>query len=93
MTFKSTKITKTGKGKFKVKGDLTLHGVTKPTVFMVEGPSKAIKNPWGKMVRAVSASGKIKRKDFGLTWNKSLDAGGVVIGDVVDITVDIELLN
>src|SRR5882724_6187885 len=93
ITFKSTKIEKSGKGKFKVTGDLTMHGVTKPVTLMVEGPSPAVKNPFGGMSSGASASGKINRKDWGLTWNKPLEsAGGVLVGDEVTLDVNLELL-
>jgi polyisoprenoid-binding protein YceI len=67
-----------------------MHGVTKP-VALDANISKAIKNPWGKMVRAVKINGKLKRSDFGLTWNKALDAGGVVVGDEVTLDIQVEL--
>lgn len=86
VTFKSTKITKAGKG-YKLKGQLTIHGVTKD-VTLDATVSPAIKNPWGKQVRAVKITGKIKRSDYGLTWNKTLDQGGVVVGD--EVTLDIK---
>jgi len=93
ITFKSTKIEKSGKGKFKVTGDLTMHGVTKPVSLVVEGPSAPMKNPWGGTSSGVSASGKINRKDWGLTWNKPLEAaGGVLVGDEVTLDVNLELL-
>jgi polyisoprenoid-binding protein YceI len=89
LTFKSTKITKAGKG-YKLKGQLTIHGVTKD-VTLDATVSQAIKNPWGKQVRAVKITGKIKRSDFGLTWNKALDQGGVVVGDEVTLDIKSEL--
>jgi polyisoprenoid-binding protein YceI len=93
ITFKSTKIDKSGKAKFKVTGDLTMHGVTKPVTLMVEGPSPAVKNPFGGMSSGASASGKINRKDWGLTWNKPLEsAGGVLVGDEVTLDVNLELV-
>ncbi len=87
ITFTSTKIKKAGKG-FKITGDLTIRGVKKQ-VTLDGAISKAVANPWGKQVRAVRISGKIKRQDFGLMWNKSLDKGGVVVGD--DVTLDVKL--
>ena len=91
-TFKSTKIQKSGKGKFKVTGDLTLHGVTKPVVLAVEGPSAAMKDPFGATRRAFSATGKINRKDFGLTWNKALEGGGFLVGDEVTLDISVEAI-
>ncbi len=91
ITFKSTKVAKAGKGKLKVTGDLTMHGVTKPVVLDVEGPSAAAKNPWGMTVRGASAKTTINRKDFGLGWNKTLETGGVLVGEEVAIELNIEL--
>jgi polyisoprenoid-binding protein YceI len=88
-TFKSTHITKAGKG-YKVQGELTIHGVTKP-VTLDATVSEAITNPWGKQVRAVKITGKLKRQDFGLNWNKTLDKGGLVVGDTVDLNLKFEL--
>lgn len=89
LTFKSTKITKAGKG-YKLKGVLTIHGVSKE-VTLDATVSQAVKNPWGKQVRAAKISGKVKRSDFGLTWNKTLDQGGVVLGEEVQIDIKLEL--
>jgi polyisoprenoid-binding protein YceI len=90
MTFKSKKIEKTGDGRAKVTGDLTLHGVTKEVVLDVEGPTPTIKDPYGNTKAGARATTKINRKDFGLVWNKSMDGGGVVVGDEVEVTIDIE---
>jgi polyisoprenoid-binding protein YceI len=91
ITFKSTKIEKTGADKFKVTGDLTMHGQTHPVTLNVEGPGPATKSPWGAPVRGVTATGKLSRKDWGLTWNKALEAGGVLVGDEVTLQIDAEL--
>ena len=90
LTFKSKKIERSGAG-HKMTGDLTIRGVTKEVVFDVEGPSAEAKNPWGVVVVGASATAKINRKEFGLNWNKALEAGGVVVGEEVTITLDIEL--
>ncbi|MET0388863.1 MAG: YceI family protein [Polyangiales bacterium] len=89
LTFSSTKIVKAGKG-YKVTGDLTIHGVTK-SVTLDATLSEAVKNPWGKQVRAAKLSGKVDRRDFGLSWNKTLDQGGLLVGDEVAIDVKLEL--
>jgi polyisoprenoid-binding protein YceI len=89
LTFKSSKITKAGKG-YKLKGQLTIHGVTKE-VTLDATVSESVQNPWGKLVRAAKVTGKIKREDFGLTWNKTLDKGGVLVGSEVTIEVKLEL--
>jgi len=86
ITFKSKKSQKAGEGAYKVTGDLTIHGVTKEVVLDVSG-MKAV----GTRMGAVATT-KVNRKDFGLNWNKAIEAGGVVVGDDVDITIDIELV-
>jgi polyisoprenoid-binding protein YceI len=92
LTFKSTKIDKTGKNTFKVLGDLTMHGVTRPITLDVEGPSPAVKDMMGRTVRAVVARGKLSRKEWGLTWNKAVEGGGVVVSDEVQLEVNAEML-
>jgi polyisoprenoid-binding protein YceI len=89
MTFKSKKA-EGAPGKLKVTGDLTLHGVTKEVVLDVEGPSDGVKDPWGNTKLGATATTKINRKDFGLTWNKALETGGVLVGEEVEITLDLE---
>lgn len=91
MTFKSTKIQKAGKG-YKLTGDLTIKDVTKPVTLAVEGPAKAAKDPWGNIRSGVSATGKINRKDFGLTWNAALETGGVAVGEDVTLEIEVELM-
>jgi polyisoprenoid-binding protein YceI len=91
ITFKSTKVDKTGKDKFKLTGDFTMHGVTKPVTFSVEYLGTA-KDPWGNEKFAATAHGKINRKDFGLNWNKVLEAGGLLVGEDVDMVLQIEAL-
>ena len=90
--FVSKKVMQAGQGKLKVTGDLTLHGVTREITMDVEGPTQEIKDPWGKFRRGATATGKINRKDFGLTWNRALETGGVVVGEEVDIYVEVELI-
>lgn len=90
MTFASKSIAKAGSG-FKVTGDLTIRGVTKSVVLDVT-LTDAVKTPFGTTVRAVSGSTKINRKDFGLTWNKAIEAGGVAVGEEVTITIDAEFI-
>src|SRR5690348_10249126 len=74
----------------KVTGDLTIHGVTREITLDVEGPTSEIKDPWGKQRVGASATAKLSRKDFGLTWNAALETGGVMVGDEVKITIDVE---
>ncbi|MHB1795040.1 MAG: YceI family protein [Acidobacteriaceae bacterium] len=76
----------------KVTGDLTIHGVTREIVLDVEGPTPEIKDPWGKQRIGASATAKLSRKDFGLTWNAALETGGVMVGDEVKITLDVEVV-
>jgi polyisoprenoid-binding protein YceI len=92
ITFKSTKIEADGPGKWKVTGDLTLHGVTKQVVLAVEATGTAIKDPMGNTRTGASATTKIDRRDYGLTWNKVLEAGGVVVGDEIAISIDLEAI-
>lgn len=91
-TFKSTKVEQVAPGKLKVTGDLSMHGVTKSVVLDVDGPKAAIKDPWGLTRSAVTATTKINRKDFGLNWNKTMDTGGAIVGDDVNITLDVEMI-
>ncbi len=91
MTFKSTKVTKSG-DELKVVGQLTLHGVTKSVTLTVDGPSQSIKDPWGNTRRGLSATAKISRKAFGLTWSQTLETGGLVVGDKIKISLEIEMI-
>jgi polyisoprenoid-binding protein YceI len=92
LTFKSTKVEQTEPGKLKVTGDLTIHGVTKQVVLDVEGPTAPVKDPWGNQRAAANATTKINRQDFGVKWNAKMDNGGLVVGDDVAITIDVELV-
>jgi len=89
ITFRSKSARKTAGG-LAVTGDLTIHGVTKEVVLQVEGPSAEVRDPWGNLRRGATAATKINRKDFGLTWNAALETGGVVVGEEVSITIDVE---
>lgn len=91
MTFKSRKVELVAAGKLKVTGDLTIRGVTKEVVLDVDGPTAPVKDPWGNQRAAVSATTKVNRQDFGVKWNATLDNGGVVVGDEVNITIDAEM--
>jgi len=92
ITFKSTKVEADGADKWKVTGDLTLHGVTKPVVLEVESSGKPIADPMGNTRAGASATTKIKRGDFGLLWNQALEGGGVMVGDEVAISIDVEAI-
>ncbi|HEY3174468.1 MAG TPA: YceI family protein [Candidatus Polarisedimenticolia bacterium] len=91
ITFKSKKVERAGEGKLKVTGDLTMKGVTKEVVLDVEGPSPEVKDSRGNVKSGASATTKLKRLEFGITWNPTLDGGGVVVGDDVAITIEIEM--
>jgi polyisoprenoid-binding protein YceI len=92
ITFKSTNIDSTGGADYEVTGDLALHGVTKPVTFAVEDVSTPSKDPWGNQRIGLSASTKINRKDFGLTWNSPLETGGVLVGESVAITLEVQFI-
>ena len=90
ITFKSTKVTKGEGNNLKVEGDLTIHGVTKPVVVNVEYTPETLGN--GKTLRGFTATTKVNRKDYGLNWNKAIEAGGVMVGEDAAITVEGELV-
>src|SRR5713226_5892578 len=92
ITFKSKRVEQVAPGKLKVTGDLTIRGTTKEVVLDVEGPTAPMKDPWGNTRSAATATTKINRQDFGVKWNATLDNGGVVVGDDVNITIDVELI-
>lgn len=92
MTFVSKKVIRSGMDRLTVTGDLTLHGITREVVLNVEGPSAESKDPWGNIRKGATASATINRKDFGLNWNKALETGGVVVGDEVIITLEVEMI-
>ena len=89
LTFKSTRIQKVGSS-YKITGNLTLRGVTKP-VTLDATLSEAVASPFGSVVRAARLKGSLSRRDFGISWNKAMDKGGVVVGDRVDIDIKLEL--
>ena len=92
MTFKSTGVKLTGAGEGTVEGDLTIRDVTRKVTFAVEGPTAPAKDPWGNLRVAISGTTKISRKDFGLVWNAALETGGVLVGDDVTITLDVQFI-
>jgi polyisoprenoid-binding protein YceI len=89
ITFKSKKLARTGDGEWQITGDLTIHGVTKQVVLNAEGPTPESKDPFGNIRIGASASTKIKRSDFGLTWNAALETGGILVGD--DLKIELEV--
>jgi polyisoprenoid-binding protein YceI len=92
LTFKSNRVAKDKNGVLTVSGNLTIHGVTRLVELEVEGPSRPTKDPWGGTRLGASATTRINRKDFNLSWNTVLEAGGVVIGEDVIITLEIEFI-
>jgi len=92
ISFKSKKVEKAGEAKWKITGDLTLHGVTREVVLAVDGVTPPRKDPMGTMRAGAQAQAKINRQDFGITFNKALDGGGVLVGDEVAITIDVEVV-
>jgi polyisoprenoid-binding protein YceI len=91
-TFKSTEVGRSAPGEHAVVGELTLHGVTRAVSFAVEGPSEPGKDPWGNTRIGLSATARINRKDFGLNWNAALETGGVLVGEDVSITLDVQFI-
>jgi polyisoprenoid-binding protein YceI len=91
MTFKGTNVESSGDS-HKVTGDLTLHGVTKEVTLTVEDVSEETKDPWGNLRIGANAKGKVKRSDFGLTWNAALETGGVMISDEVKIEFELQFV-
>ena len=92
MTFKSTQVKPNGDGGYDVTGDLTMHGVTRRQIFAVEGPTPPAKDPWGNTRIGLSATAKINRKDYGLNWNAALEAGGVLVGETVSVTMEVQFV-
>jgi polyisoprenoid-binding protein YceI len=92
ITFKSKAVTSDGEGNLRVNGDLTIHGVTKEIVLKVEGPSTEGKDPYGNARIGASATTKIKRSEFGLTWNAALETGGILVGDDLKIDLEVSLI-
>ncbi len=93
LAFNSARVIRRGDGDLAVEGELTIHGITRSVVFVVEGPTPPAKDPWGKTRIGLSATTKINRKDYGLTWNAALETGGILVGDEVTITLDVQLVN
>ena len=92
LSFKATRIKRVSNGELAVAGELTIHGVTRNAVFHVEGPTAAHKDPWGNTRIGISATTRINRKDYGLTWNAALETGGLLVGDEVSITLEVQFV-
>jgi len=89
--FVSKSVQPDGHLEYLVKGDLSIHGVTRDVELQVEGPTPEVRDPWGNLKAGAAATAKINRKDFGLTWNAALEGGGVLVGDEVKISLEVEL--
>ncbi len=89
LTFRSKSVSGE-RGDWKMTGDLTIRGITREVTLDVEGPTPEARDPWGGARIGATATGKLNRKDFGLTWNTALETGGVLVGDEVKLTLDVE---
>jgi polyisoprenoid-binding protein YceI len=92
MTFKSTRVEPKSNGDFAVTGDLAIHGVTKTVTFSITDVSDKAKDPWGNTRIGLFATTKINRKDFGLTWNTALEAGGFLVGEEATINLEVQFI-
>jgi polyisoprenoid-binding protein YceI len=92
INFKGTGVKSTGDDELEVRGDLTIHGVSKPIALKVDGPTAEGKDPWGNARIGASATTKIKRSDFGLMWNSALETGGFLVGDDLKIEIELSLI-
>jgi polyisoprenoid-binding protein YceI len=91
LTFRSTKVEPLGSDQFRLTGDLTIKGVTRPVELVVTREG-AVKDPWGGYRAGFTATGKLRRSDFGITWNQMIEAGGVAVGDEVKLAIEVELV-
>ncbi len=92
ITFKSTKVTAISADSFTLVGNLTIRDVTKEVILNVEELTGEAKDPWGNMRRGATAKTRVNRKDFGMTFNVALEAGGFLVGEDVDLTIDVEMI-
>jgi polyisoprenoid-binding protein YceI len=92
MKFKSVRVEVAGAGKLKITGVLTINSITKPIVLDVDGPSLSVRDPRGNEKIGLSASTRISRKEFGITWNEVMESGGIAVADEVAISLDLELI-
>lgn len=91
ITFRSTRVQAGKGGGLFVTGDLTIRGTTREVTLDVEAPTAEVRDPWGNTKRGIAARARINRKDFGVTWNVALEAGGILVGDEISINLEIEL--
>ena len=90
-TFKSTRVERTGEDELRVVGDLTIRGVTREVTLDATYNGRGT-NPWGQEVVGFTAETRLNRKDFGLTWNVALEAGGLLVGDKLDILIEVQAI-
>lgn len=90
ITFRSTSVAAAGAGKLAITGDLTMRGVTKSITLDAKFKGQAV-NPWGVLVAAFKASAVINRKEWGLSWNAALEAGGFLVGEEIELTLNVEM--
>jgi polyisoprenoid-binding protein YceI len=92
VSFRSTRVVPGGDGGLQLIGDLTIRGVTRPVTLDVDPLPPAVADPWGNTKRGATARTHFDRKDWGLTWNVALEAGGLLVGDRVDVEIELELV-
>nr|WP_321403276.1 YceI family protein [uncultured Desulfobacter sp.] len=92
MTYTSDKIISQGEGRYKVEGTLTLHGVSKPVTLAVEGLKNNEKDPWGNTRKGAHVTAELNRKEFGIVYNAVLESGNLMIGETVDIVINLEFI-
>lgn len=92
ITFRSKKVARAGKDAYEVAGDLTIRGTTREVKLVVDSVTPEAKDPWGGFRRGATAATTIHRKDFGLVWNVALETGGLLVGEEVHITIEVELV-
>lgn len=92
MTYTSNNITAQGNGSYKVEGTLTMHGVSKPVTLAVEGLTGQEKDPWGNTRKGGHVTAELNRKDFGIVYNAVLESGNLMIGETVDIVINLEFI-
>jgi polyisoprenoid-binding protein YceI len=91
LTFRSTGTTTASDGKINITGDLTIQGITKEVTLLFTGPTKEVTDPWGNRRIGAKVAGVLRTADFGLNWNKPMPTGGMVIGEHIEVTMDLEV--
>lgn len=92
MHFVATKVVNAGEESYLVTGNLTMHGITKEVSVTLNGPTPEVKDPWGNIRKGAEITTQLNRKDFGLVYNKVLDNGGLLIGDIANVSVELEFI-